>query len=32
MCDLTPTDGGDFFCEECGEVVEEPCEEYEDDQ
>lgn len=31
MCELVPTDDG-YYCEECGEWVEEPCEDEEDDQ
>jgi hypothetical protein len=31
VCELVPTDDG-YYCEECGEWVEEPCEDEEDDQ
>lgn len=30
MCELIPTDDG-YYCEECGEWVEEPCEEGDED-
>lgn len=31
MCELVPIDDG-YYCEECSEWVEEPCEDEEDDQ
>jgi hypothetical protein len=31
VCELVPDDSG-YFCEECGEFVEEPCEEEEGDE
>jgi len=32
MCELVPLQKGEgFFCEECSEFVEEPCNDYEED-
>lgn len=31
MCDLVELDDGGFYCEECAEYVDEPCEESQDE-
>ena len=31
MCDLVELDDGGFYCEECAEYVDEPCEEIQDE-